>query len=218
MLSEAVIQALLAAGIMLLIGFPIHEFSHAFAAYRLGDSTARWQGRLSLDPRVHFDPIGGLMLILGAVLTGGHFFLGWAKPTPVNPYNLRYGRRGEAIVAAAGPVSNLIMAAAVAVPVRLINTTPELFVAVGSNNVSAFLFNVAEFFVAINVFLMIFNLLPIPPLDGWRVLMGLVDARTAYTLRQYEQYGFLLLVILLVAGGGIVGNLAFPLISFLLGR
>jgi Zn-dependent protease len=217
-LSQDVIYALVAVAIMLLIGFPIHEFSHAFAAFQLGDSTARWQGRLSLDPRVHFDPIGGLMLILGAVLTGGRFFLGWAKPTPVNPYNLRYGRRGEAIVAAAGPVSNLIMATAVAIPVRLIGTSPELFATVTSNPIAAFLYSVAFFFVAINVFLMVFNLLPIPPLDGWRVLLGLVDARTAYTLRSYEQYGFLILVVLLVAGGGIVGNFATPLINFLLGR
>ena len=105
---------------MLLVGFPVHEFCHAFAAYRLGDSTARWQGRLTLDPRVHFDPVGGLH----AGHLGHHqqrpFFFGYAKPTPVNPMNLQGGRHGEALVAAAGPLSNLVMAAIVAIPLRLL--------------------------------------------------------------------------------------------------
>src|SRR5688500_180673 len=101
---DAVVSALVAVIIMLLIGFPIHEFLHAWAAFRLGDNTARWQGRLTLDPRVHFDPVGGTLLavtaLLGAV-QGGFFAFGWAKPTPVNPMNLSGGRRGEALVAAA---------------------------------------------------------------------------------------------------------------------
>ena len=217
-MSEQLISALIAIGIMILVGFPVHEFSHAYAAYRLGDSTARWQGRLTLDPRVHFDPLGGLMLILGAVLTGGRFFLGWAKPTPVNPYNLRDGRRGEAIVALAGPLSNLVMAAAVAIPIRLIAMDAGLIDTILSSAVALFILNTAVFFVLINVFLMVFNLLPIPPLDGWRVLLGLLDARTAYTLRQYEQYGFLLLLLLIVGGGSIVGGLAGTVFDFLLGR
>ena len=216
-MSEQLLAALVAVGIMLLVGFPVHEFSHAYAAFRLGDSTARWQGRLTLDPRVHFDPIGGLMLVVGALLTGGRFFLGWAKPTPVNPFNLRYGRRGEALVAVAGPVSNLIMAVVVAVPVRLIAMLPDLQTMIDTNEIASFLFFIAVFFVVINVYLMIFNLLPIPPLDGWKVLLGLVDARTSYTLRQYEQYGFVLLIALVVLGGRVVGGLADPVISFLLG-
>ena len=103
---------------MLLVGFPVHEFSHALAAYRLGDGTARMFGRLTLNPIVHFDPLGGLMLVISALGTG--FFFGWAKPTPVNPMNLQGGRRGEAIVALAGPASNLIMAAVAAIPLRFI--------------------------------------------------------------------------------------------------
>jgi Zn-dependent protease len=213
--SQQLIQSLIAVGIIILIAFPIHEFSHAFAAFQLGDSTARWQGRLTLDPRRHFDPLGGTLLVLSAIVGG--FFIGWAKPTPVNPYNLRGGRRGEALVALAGPLSNLVMGAVVAVPLRLIHMSPDLWRTVALNDVAYFIFIVAAFFVAINVFLMIFNLLPIPPLDGWHVLLGLVNARTAYTLRRYEQYGFLLILVLFLAGATLIGSLADVVISFLLG-
>ena len=95
-ISDQLVYALIAVGIMLLVGFPVHEFCHACAAFKLGDSTARWQGRLTLDPRVHFDPVGGLMLLVTALLTAGSCFFGYAKPTPVNPMNLHGGRRGEA--------------------------------------------------------------------------------------------------------------------------
>src|SRR5688500_11769058 len=116
--SEQTVYALIAVAIMLLVGFPVHEYMHAYAANRLGDSTARWQGRLTLDPRVHLDPLGAGLLALSALLGG--IFIGWARPTPVNPMNLQGGRRGEAIVAVAGPLSNLAMAAAVAIVVRLL--------------------------------------------------------------------------------------------------
>src|SRR5687767_6658726 len=118
---------------MLLVGFPVHEYSHALAAYRLGDSTARYMGRLTLDPRVHLDPLGAGLLVLTAV-TGG-IFVGWAKPTPVNPMNLQGGRRGEAFVAAAGPLSNLIMAAIVAVPLRVILSNDDLLLTIATNDV-----------------------------------------------------------------------------------
>src|SRR5262245_60469288 len=126
-LNAQLLYALLAVGIMLLVGFPVHEFSHAFAAYRLGDSTARWQGRLTLNPIIHFDMVGGLLLVASALLSQGRFFFGYAKPTPVNPLNLQGGRRGEALVAAAGPLSNLVMAAIVAVPLRIVLNSFELY-------------------------------------------------------------------------------------------
>ena len=217
-MDERLVQALLAVGIILLVAFPVHEFSHALAAFRLGDSTARFMGRLSLDPRKHFDPIGGGMLALSALLSSGGFFFGYAKPTPVNPTHLEGGRRGEALVALAGPLSNLIMAAVVALPIRFIFSSPELLVSIDSSDVASFVLGVAIFFVLINVFLFIFNLLPIPPLDGWKVLTGLVDARTAYSLRQVEQYAFFLIILVFFLGGQIIAPIGRAIFGLLVGE
>lgn len=201
--------------IFLLVAFPVHEFSHAWAAYRLGDSTARYQGRLTLNPIAHFDPLGGTLLAISILLVG--FGFGWAKPTPVNPYNLRYGRRGEAIVALAGPISNLIMAIVVAIPLRLIHDDPALLASVASNDIAALIFNVGVIFVVVDVLLLIFNLLPIPPLDGWRGLLGVVDARTAMNLRQFEQYGFVIIILLILVAPRFIGGLVDGLAGLVLG-
>jgi Zn-dependent protease len=172
--------------VMLGVAFPIHEFAHAFAAYRLGDSTARLFGRLTLNPVAHFDPIGGSLLAISILLGGG---FGWAKPTPVNPRNLRYGQWGEAIVAAAGPISNLVLAVAGAIPLRFILAArmqvPEIALTL-------------DLFVYINLLLMVFNLIPIPPLDGSAVLFAFLPPQTAWQLRpMLAQYGILLLVLLI---------------------
>lgn len=216
-MDERLLPALLAVGIILLVAFPVHEFSHALAAFRLGDSTARYMGRLTLDPRVHFDPLGGGMLALSALLSGGSFFFGYAKPTPVNPVNLEGGRRGEAMVALAGPLSNLVMAALVALPLRFVSQSPELLLAIASNELTRQLHNIGVYFVLINVFLFIFNLLPIPPLDGWKVLTGVVDPRTAYNLRQVEQYAFFLIILVFLFGGGIIGPIGLAIFDFIAG-
>ena len=214
-MSQQLLEELVAVAIFILVAFPVHEFSHALAAFRLGDSTARWQGRLTLNPIVHFDPLGGGLLVVSALIGG--VFIGWAKPTPVNPYNLSYGRRGESIVALAGPLSNLVMGAIVAIPVRIIAMSPSMVDTVYSNAISAFIFETAGYFVLINVFLMVFNLLPIPPLDGWRVLLGLVDARTAYNLRAFEQYGFLVLILIIFLAPSFIGNIGLSIFNFLIG-
>ena len=217
-MDEELIATLVAVGIILLVSFPVHEFSHALAAFRLGDSTARFMGRLTLDPRVHFDPIGGGMLVLSALLSQGGFAFGFAKPTPVNPSNLDGGRRGEALVALAGPASNLVMAALAAIPLRFLLASDELLAGVLATDAGSFVLRVAIAFVVINAALFIFNLLPIPPLDGWKVLMGLIDARTAYSLRQVEQYGILLLLALVFFGGSLMFRLVSAVAGLLLGR
>lgn len=212
--DELVVSLLLLA-VFLLVAFPIHEFAHALAAFRLGDHTARMFGRLTLDPRAHFDPMGGLILAFTILFTP--FGFGWAKPTPVNPMNLRAGRWGEAIVAAAGPASNLVLALAGALPLRYVLTTgmqvPELFL--------TFLY----FFVVINLVLMVFNFLPIPPLDGSKVLFAFLDPTTERQIRPVlEQYGFVILLFAIfpLFGGRSLLALVFdavvgPLVGLLVG-
>jgi Zn-dependent protease len=192
---DKIIPAAIVVAIMLLVGLPVHEFSHALAAYRLGDGTAKLFGRLTLNPIAHFDPVGGSLLALtfiGSAATGTPFGFGWAKPTPVNPLNLEGGRRGEALVAAAGPLSNFILAAAGAIPLRFMIANPQLLTDFD------LLANVLLLFVQINLLLMIFNFIPIPPLDGSKVLFAFLDRRTEYQVRPIlEQYGFFILFALL---------------------
>jgi Zn-dependent protease len=204
---------LVAVAVFLLVGFPVHEFSHALVAYRLGDGTAKLFGRLTLNPIVHLDPFGSLLLVASALLGG--FIIGWAKPTPVNPSMLRGGRRAEAWVAAAGPVSNLVMAVVAALALRaivaldLVNSDAVLFVA-----------NVIYIFVLINLALFIFNLIPIPPLDGSKVMFALMNPQTVWQIRpKLEQWGFLVLIVVMIIpinGISIGGRVILPLLNGLL--
>lgn len=212
---EQVIAGVIVVVVMLLVAFPIHEFSHALVAYRLGDSTARLFGRLTLNPIAHFDPMGGVMLAVSVLLLG--FGFGWAKPTPVNPRNLSGGRWGEAMVAAAGPLSNLILAIAGSIPLRYIFAT-------GMD--VRFLTLVLELFVQINLVLMVFNFLPIPPLDGSKILYAFLNPQTAWRVRPVlDQYGtvILLVAILFPLFGGqtllgvVFDTILFPLYRLLVG-
>jgi Zn-dependent protease len=212
---QDILPAAIVVAIMLLIGFPVHEFSHALAAFRLGDGTAKLFGRLTLNPIAHFDPMGGTLLaitFLGSAATGAPIGFGWAKPTPVNPLNLQGGRRGEAIVAAAGPLSNLVLAIAAAIPFRFVLANPQL---AGPNDL---LLLILYYFVQINLLLMIFNLIPIPPLDGSKVLFAFLDRRTEYQVRPFlERYGFIILIGLLFfpPGNSIGGQIIRPIINAL---
>lgn len=184
---DELITAIIIVAIFLLVAFPFHEFAHALAAYRLGDGTARLFGRLTLDPRAHFDPFGGLLLAVTLLSSGGTYGFGWAKPTPVAPHNLRGGRQGEAIVAFAGPASNLVLATAAAIPFRYITASDIA--------VPSLVVEVLYSFIVINVVLLVFNLIPIPPLDGSKVLFAFLSPATSFRVRPIlEQYGFLILL------------------------
>ena len=198
------VAAIALIAFFLLLSFPVHEFAHALAAYRLGDSTAKLFGRLTLNPIAHFDQFGGTMLVLSILVTG--FPFGFAQ-TPINPRNLR-GRYGEAIVAAAGPLSNLLIAAMFAIPLRLLLSQPELALD------NRLLVNILGFIVNGSIILGLFNLIPIPPLDGGAIMLSLVSPRTAWQIRPFlSQYGFFLLILLILPIGGesIIGRFLFPI-------
>jgi Zn-dependent protease len=216
---EAAVSAMIVLGVLILVAFPVHEFAHAFAAYQLGDSTARLFGRLTLNPAAHFDPAGGLILALSIILSGGTYGFGWAKPTPVNPANLRGGQRGDALVALAGPLSNLLLAAVAALVFRLLDATGTSLPSLAVEVLFRFFF--------INLVLMIFNLIPIPPLDGSHVLYALLDPPTAWRVRAFlSQYGTIILIVAIflpiIPPGRTVIQVVFevilpPLIQILLG-
>jgi Zn-dependent protease len=182
--------------IVLLFSLTVHEMAHAWTADRLGDPTARLLGRVSLNPIVHADPIGTVLFPLIALISGAPL-IGWAKPVPVNVRNLGHPRRDYVLVAAAGPASNLVMAFAAAVVLRLITVTP---VTLGEPNVSAPLATLLAQLVQLNVLLAVFNMIPIPPLDGGNVLAGLLPVRLALAFNQLRPYGFLLLYALMFTG------------------
>ncbi len=178
---------LLARLVVLLFGMPIHEWAHAWSAYQLGDDTASMQGRLDLNPLAHLDPIGSILILL----TG----FGWAKPVPVNPYRMRINpRTGMALIALAGPVSNLLVAALCAIPFRLgLLDLRDIFVTDSFLNLTVLLWTIAQ----VSVGLALFNLLPFYPLDGEKVLLGVLPRRWSNALEDFRPYSPYVLMLLL---------------------
>jgi Zn-dependent protease len=200
MSTEGLVQAAILILIFLGVAFPFHEFAHAWAAYRLGDGTAKMYGRLSLNPVVHFDPFGGLLLAITALSNSG-FLLGWAKPTPVNPSNLRDRRNGEVLVALAGPASNLLMAVAGAIVWRILEAVGVIdLTTLEASGPMFILVSVLHSFVVINIVLAVFNMIPVPPLDGSAILFRVVSPATAWQIRpMLAQYGSILLLVIIFA-------------------
>lgn len=185
----------------IIIGLTFHELAHGYVAYRLGDSTAAQQGRLTINPIAHIDPIGFIALFLVG--------FGWAKPVPVNPFNMRGDpQRNMLLVSLAGPATNIVLAFVFAILFGL-----------GLANLFPYGHEIVIRIIYINIVLAVFNLLPIPPLDGSKILAGLLppsQARIIYTL---EQYGFIILLVLLFTGviGKILSVVIVPIFRLLMG-
>lgn len=188
----------------LLVAITVHEFAHAFAADRLGDPTPRIQGRLTLNPLAHLDPIGTLMLLLVRI--------GWGKPVQFDPYNLQNPKRDAAIISFAGPLSNLITAGGLAIILRLAQSPfSSLY----------FLTTLIPPFIFLNVVLAIFNLLPIHPLDGGKILVGLLPAQDSRQVDLFlRRYGVIILILMIFPIFGPVSPVALlisPVINFIIG-
>jgi Zn-dependent protease len=182
--------------VVLLFSLTVHESAHAWVADRLGDSTARSLGRVSLNPVVHADLVGTVLFPLLAAI-GGVPLIGWAKPVPVRVERLRHPRRDYVLVAAAGPASNVVMAFAAALVLAVLPVSPQTL---GEPNVSAPLAALLSRALQINALLAVFNMIPIPPLDGGNVLGGLLPLPMAASFNRIRPYGFLLLYALMFTG------------------
>ena len=183
--------------LVLVFSLTVHESAHAWAADRLGDPTARLLGRVSLNPFVHADPIGTVLFPLVGMISGAPL-IGWAKPVPVAVWRFERGRLDYLMVSVAGPISNLCLAFLAAVALRAL---PMVAVGRTTAGVGAPLANFAWDALQINLLLAIFNLLPIPPLDGSSVVSGLLPERAAAAFDRLRPYGFVLLYALLLSGG-----------------
>ena len=183
--------------IVLLFSLTVHEMAHAWTADRLGDPTARLLGRISLNPIVHADLFGTIVLPLVSMVSGATL-IGWAKPVPVNLRYLHHPRRDYMLVAAAGPASNLVLALFAALLLAIVPISPAT---VGESNVSVPVAQILSRLMRLNVLLALFNMLPIPPLDGGNVLAGLLPPNVAELFNKLRPYGFVLLYVLVFTGG-----------------
>jgi Zn-dependent protease len=169
---------------ILIMSVVIHEVSHGYMALSLGDPTAKYEGRLTLNPIKHLDPFGSVILPTLSYMLGG-FIFGWAKPVPYNPYNLKQGRWSEALVAIAGPLSNISIALIFGLMLRF---------TYASGTASSAFIEVTAIIVFINILLAIFNLVPIPPLDGSKILFAIFPEKLQRMRDFFEQYGMMLII------------------------
>jgi Zn-dependent protease len=196
------VQKIAIYALPVIFAITVHEAAHGFAARYFGDMTAEREGRITLNPLKHIDPIGTILLPALTLLVGGILF-GWAKPVPVNFSRLRHPKRDMLWVAAAGPASNFVMALFWALIIKLSFVYPSVY--------SEPMALMGQAGVMINVVLMVLNLLPLPPLDGGRIAVSLLPNHLAYKYAQIERYGFIILIVLLATG--ILGRIMEPFID-----
>lgn len=180
-----------------LIAVAFHEVAHGYAAYMLGDPTAKNAGRLSLNPMVHVDPVGSLMFLISYMVGFG---FGWAKPVPVNPALLRNPRRDDIIVSLAGVTANFILMVISIILLKSIYAFVPYQFAQENSNLMIIIIKIISLFIMLNMILIIFNLIPIPPLDGSHVLMSILPLNQARAFANIRPYGFILIILLLSTG------------------
>jgi Zn-dependent protease len=208
MLQVSTVQQIAAWVMPVLLAITVHETAHGWVARRFGDKTAQMLGRLTLNPIKHIDPVGTILVPALMLLLPGGFVFGWAKPVPVDWRNFKHPKQDMAWVAVAGPASNLLMALAWALAARVaLGMSTDNWIAL-----PLLFMGVAGIFI--NTILMVLNLLPLPPLDGGRVVTGLLPAPYAYQFARIEPYGFFILVALLVTG--VLGIVMWPVVQLFL--
>lgn len=195
---------------VLLLSLTIHEYSHGYVAYILGDDTAKRAGRLTLNPLPHIDPIGLLMLFI--------VHIGWAKPVPINPYNFKDQKKGSAITAAAGPISNFMLAITLAIIFNLIKPSSLELNPLSSFN--QFILGILFYAILINLALGLFNLIPFPPLDGSKIIGGFMSDEAYYRYTAREKQGAQILLIIFVVSYifnlNLIGSVIIPPLNFFL--
>ncbi|MBU2615404.1 MAG: site-2 protease family protein [Elusimicrobiota bacterium] len=188
---------------ILLFSITIHEFAHGFMSNKLGDDTGSVMGRLTLNPMAHIDLIGTIILPLISIVTGAPVF-GWAKPVPINPYRLNNPKRDMMLIGLAGPASNMLMALLAGLIIKLVTFSDSF----------AFASPIFQYLLVLNIILAIFNLVPIPPLDGSHIITGLLPSHWAREYEKIGPYGFFIIIFLLMSG--ILWNILGPIVVILL--
>jgi len=214
--TSNILRQLAISALPVLIAITFHEVSHGFVANRLGDPTAKMMGRLTLNPIAHIDPVGTILLpLMMIVLTNGQFVFGYAKPVPINPSNFKDPKRDMAISAAAGPITNILLAILSMLILKFILIPSSVFFpGIITTTVLKPLTLMLTSSIIFNVILAAFNLIPIPPLDGGRVLVGFLPHRQAVSYSRIEPFGFIIVIVLIYAG--IADYFVMPLVRLFL--